>query len=91
MPCILQAHARCIDPALSLPCLPRKAAYNSIASLVQLLENANEYIIHGYAYRDWIREIPDPHNNVAKLAPVGGVDLNRAMTVVYNEASISVT
>ena len=51
----------------------------------QLLENANEFIIHGYAYRDWVREIPDPHNTVAMMAPVGGVDLNRAMSVVYNE------
>lgn len=54
-------------------------------SVVQLLENENEFIIHGYAYRDWIREIPNPHINVGQVAPIGGVDLNRAMSVVYNE------
>ena len=55
----------------------------------QLLENANEYIIHGYAYRDWVREIPNPQNNVADFAPIGGVDLNRAMSVVYNEVRLN--
>lgn len=25
-----------------------------------MLENANEVIIHGYAYQDWIREISNP-------------------------------
>ena len=53
-----------------------------------MLENENEYIIHGYAYRDWVREIPNPQNNVAAYGPVGGVDLNRAMSVVYNEVCI---
>ena len=52
-----------------------------------MLENANEFILHGYAYRDWIREIPSPHANVGKYGPVGGIDLNRAMSVVYNEVS----
>ncbi|KAK9786686.1 hypothetical protein WJX73_007705 [Symbiochloris irregularis] len=50
-----------------------------------LLENANEYIIHGFAYRDWAREIENPQINVGAYGPVGGVDLNRAMSVVYNE------
>lgn len=27
---------------------------------MQMLENANEVIIHGYAYQDWIREIANP-------------------------------
>lgn len=27
---------------------------------LQMLENPNELIIHGYAYQDWIREIPNP-------------------------------
>jgi hypothetical protein len=63
---------------------------NNLPKKVQLLdypmlENENEHIIHGYAYRDWIREIPNPHINVGKVGPVGGVDLNRAMSVVYNE------
>ena len=56
--------------------------------LTQMLENANEYIIHGFAYRDWAREIPKPNLNVAAYGPVGGVNLNRAMSVVYNEVSI---
>ena len=30
------------------------------AVLVQMLENANEYILHGYAYADWLRDIPNP-------------------------------
>ncbi|KAK9828765.1 hypothetical protein WJX72_001972 [[Myrmecia] bisecta] len=50
-----------------------------------LLENANEYVIHGYAYKDWIREIPNPQVNVSQTAPYGGVDLNRAMSVIYNQ------
>jgi acetamidase/formamidase len=50
-----------------------------------LLENANEHIIHGYAYRDWLREIPNPQNNVGAYGPLGGVDMNRAQSVVYNE------
>ena len=56
-----------------------------VSALMQLLENANEYIIHGYAYRDWIRSIPNPQFNVGKYGPVGGNDLNRAMSVIYNE------
>ena len=52
---------------------------------MQLLENENEFIIHGYAYRDWIREIPNAQQNVGEYGPVGGIDLNRAMDVVYNE------
>ena len=27
---------------------------------VQIIENDNEIIIQGYAYQDWIREIPSP-------------------------------
>ncbi|KAK9814840.1 hypothetical protein WJX72_012452 [[Myrmecia] bisecta] len=50
-----------------------------------LLENENEFIIHGYAYKDWIREIPNPQVNVSKYGPYGGVDLNRAMNVIYNQ------
>ncbi|KAK9814409.1 hypothetical protein WJX72_005468 [[Myrmecia] bisecta] len=50
-----------------------------------LLENANEWIIHGYAYKDWIREIPNPQVNVSMYPPYGGVDLNRAMSVIYNQ------
>jgi acetamidase/formamidase len=50
-----------------------------------LLENANEWVINGYAYADWLREIPNPQVNVSKTYPYGGVDFNRAMAVVYNE------
>lgn len=31
--------------------------------LLQMLENANEYILHGYAYTDWLRDIPNPQVN----------------------------
>lgn len=27
---------------------------------LQIIENVNEIIIQGYAYADWIREIPNP-------------------------------
>ena len=27
---------------------------------LQMLENDNEIILHGYAYQDWVREIPNP-------------------------------
>lgn len=27
---------------------------------VQIIENVNEIIIQGYAYQDWLREIPNP-------------------------------
>ena len=40
--------------------------------------------MHGYAYRDWIREIPNAQANVGQWGPVGGIDLNRAMSVAYN-------
>ncbi|KAL3145841.1 hypothetical protein ABBQ38_015213 [Trebouxia sp. C0009 RCD-2024] len=50
-----------------------------------MLENANEVIIHGYAYQDWIREISNPQVNVGLVGPTGGVDMNRAMSTVYNE------
>lgn len=53
--------------------------------ILQMLENENEYIIHGLAYRDWAREIPNPQINVGQYGPAGGIDLNRAMSVVYNE------
>ena len=56
--------------------------------MMQLLENENEFIIHGFAYRDWIREIASPNLNVANYGPEGAVDLNRAMSVVYNEVSL---
>lgn len=31
---------------------------------MQMLENDNEVIIHGYAYQDWIREISNPQVSV---------------------------
>lgn len=63
---------------------------NSLPKFLQpvnypLLENENEYVIHGYAYADWIREIGNPQVNVSKTYPYGGVDFNRAMSVIYNE------
>ena len=27
---------------------------------MQIIENVNEIIIQGYAYQDWVREIPNP-------------------------------
>ena len=54
---------------------------------MQLLENANEGIFLGYAFRDWIRDIPMPKLYVAVAGPGGGINLNRAMSVVYNEVS----
>lgn len=27
---------------------------------LQIIENVNEIIIQGYAYQDWVREIPNP-------------------------------
>ena len=29
-------------------------------SWLQMLENANEIILHGFAYKDFLREIPNP-------------------------------
>ena len=39
-----------------------------------MLENANEVIIHGYAYQDWIREIPNPQvgDRSTRLSAVHG-------------------
>ena len=42
-------------------------------------------MLHSAAYRDWIRDIPNPQINVAAYGPIGGVDMNRAQSVVYNE------
>ncbi|KAL0055138.1 hypothetical protein WJX82_007595 [Trebouxia sp. C0006] len=50
-----------------------------------MLENANEIILHGFAYKDFLREIPNPQVNVHKYGPEGGVDLIRAMSTIYNE------
>ncbi|GAB4824040.1 hypothetical protein N2152v2_011086 [Parachlorella kessleri] len=46
-----------------------------------LIENANEFVINGYAYADYVREVPNPQTNIS----VVGVDLNRAYTVVFNQ------
>ena len=39
---------------------------------VQIIENVNEIIIQGYAYQDWVREIPNPqvppHLNVTSYS-----------------------
>lgn len=34
---------------------------------LQMIENVNEIIIQGYAYADWIREIPNPQVDLAVL------------------------
>lgn len=37
--------------------------------LMQMLENPNEVIIHGYAYQDWIREISNPQVSHKLVTP----------------------
>jgi acetamidase/formamidase len=46
-----------------------------------LLENANEYVIHGYAYADYLREVPNPQYNITSA----GNNFRRAMDVIYNQ------
>ena len=38
--------------------LPQHMAHSY--SYLQMLENANEIILHGFAYKDFLREIPNP-------------------------------
>ena len=35
-------------------------SHSTATVCVQIIENVNEIMIQGYAYQDWIREIPNP-------------------------------
>ncbi|KAK9815846.1 hypothetical protein WJX72_010706 [[Myrmecia] bisecta] len=61
--------------------LHKKAA---LPKLVQnltfpLLENANEYVVHGFTFADYLKELDDPTTVYAKSS------LDKAMTVTYNQ------
>ncbi|KAK9811476.1 hypothetical protein WJX72_004546 [[Myrmecia] bisecta] len=45
-----------------------------------LIENANEWIVQGYQYSDYVRELDDPQAKIFETP-----DLTRAMTVCYNQ------
>lgn len=84
---LCSCHCSVYRAAISTLCRLLRALLCSLTRcLLQLLENANEFIIHGYAYRDWIREIPHAQDNVGKYSPEGGIDLTLAMHTVYKEA-----
>lgn len=57
---------------------------------VQMLENPNEVIIHGYAYQDWIREISNPQVGSLRfkigLASIGS---QQAITLPHSPAEVS--
>lgn len=51
---------------------------------MQMLENPNEVIIHGYAYQDWIREISNPQVSHKFVMPQATMCASSCMSFVQN-------